>query len=224
MFFGDVKIVGESMQMLKPVDLIEPVTSVDDNTLMLRIQNGCEDAFFELVSRYKHLMVNYLYRMLGDYEAAVDMAQDVFLRVHRNTHRYDTGLKFSTWIYRIATNLAIDEIRKRKRRSPTLLSAGAIPENYQIDQAEAFSPVSPHETDPEETYLQQEVGGKIMEAIHALPEDQRHIFLLKEMEHLQLEDISRITGVKIGTLKSRLYRARAFLQERLGGYLSGGQT
>jgi len=208
--------------MLKTPEVAETVSNIDDNTLMLRLQNGREDAFYELVSRYKHLMVNYLCRMLGDYDAAVDMAQEVFLRVYRNLRNYDTRLKFSTWIYRIATNLAIDEIRKRKRRSTSLLTAGAIPGDYTEEAAKGTPPTMQSIPDPEEQVLQLEVGQLIMAAIDTLPEDQKQIFLLKEMEQLPLDEISLITEIKIGTLKSRLHRARQALKEKLGGYITGG--
>ncbi|MBN2432474.1 MAG: sigma-70 family RNA polymerase sigma factor [Acidobacteria bacterium] len=208
--------------MLKTPEVAEPVSKVDDNTLMLRLQHGREDAFYELVSRYKHLMVNYLCRMIGDYDTAVDMAQEVFLRVFRNHRQYDTRLKFSTWIYRIATNLAIDEIRKRKRRSASLLTAGAIPRDYTEEADRTPPPTMRTIRNPEEQMLRREARDRILEAIDTLPEDQKHIFLLKEMEQLQLDEISRITDIKIGTLKSRLHRARQTLMERLGGYITGG--
>jgi RNA polymerase sigma-70 factor (ECF subfamily) len=207
--------------MLNTPEVAEAVPKVDDNTLMLRLQNGHEDAFYELVSRYKHLMVNYLCRMLGDYDAAVDMAQEVFLRVFRSIQRYDTRQKFSTWIYRIATNLAIDEIRKRKRRSASLLTAGAIPEDYTADAGDP-PPTTRVIGNPEDQFLRHETRDRIMAAIDALPEDQKHIFLLKEMEQLQLEEISQITDIKIGTLKSKLHRARQALREHLSGYITGG--
>ncbi len=194
-----------------------------DNALMLLIRNGDEDAFFELVARYKHLMVNYIYRMVDDYELAVDLAQEVFLRVFRHVDRYDPNLKFSTWIYRIATNLAIDTLRKRNRRGKhvsTVTTGDASNEGC----ADIFGRISTDDPDPETQVLQTEMNNLIMTAIQELHPEHREVFLLKEMEHMALDEISQITGTKVGTLKSRLFRARAVLKDRINGYLTGGTT
>lgn len=212
-------MMAERSRLLSAHSPTAPVNRVEDNELMLKARNGSEEAFFDLVGRYKHLMVNHLFRMLGDYELAVDFSQDVFVRVYQNMDRYDGNLKFSTWIYKIATNIAIDEMRRRKRR-PRFTSEF----NEEVKGAVDGGPSNPSlvmAADPERRALRKEAQGRIQAAISELDEVQRRIFLLKEVENLPLEEISRITGFKTGTLKSRLFRARQFLKERLKTYVRG---
>jgi len=196
--------------------------SIDDNALMLMFRNGNEDAFMILVSRYKHLMVNYIYRLTGDYDSAVDLAQDAFVRVFQHHQSYDPKLKFSTWIYKIATNLAIDALRKRKRRMTFALSDAteAMPDNQPADHDPHFTP----RHNPESLALRREAQKQILAAMAALDPENRQLFVLKEIESLSLEEISEITGLKIGTLKSRLHRIRNFLKEQLRDYFHRGGT
>ncbi len=174
----------------------------------------------ELVRRYKQLMVSYVYRLVWDYDCATELAQEVFVRLFRNIDRYDHRLKFSTWIYKIATNLALDELRRRKRQTqPFSREIESLPD----DHAARHDPRAAHRPDPE-ALLRSEAGQAILAALQELPADHRQLFVLKEMEQLPLEEISRITGVKVGTLKSRLFRSREFLRERLTGYFHRGQS
>lgn len=200
----------------------EPQTAhsrgMDDNALMLLARNGREEAFRELVTRYRNRIVNHIYRMVGDYERAVDIAQEVFLRIHRSIESYDVSQKFSTWIYHIATNLAIDELRKRKRRGGDHIPIPASSGNYEEGEP-CWTPEDPD--DPEAALLRRETAAKVEEALRGLDREQLQIFLLKEVEQFPLEEISRITGVKIGTLKSRLHRMRATLVERLRPHVGG---
>ena len=207
--------------MLKQSLTGSPMT-VDDNALMLMFRNGNEDAFMTLVSRYKHLMVNYIYRLTGDYDAAVDLAQDAFVRVFQHHQSYDPRLKFSTWIYKIATNLAIDSLRKRQRRMTFSLSEATevLPENQPADHDPHYAP----RYDPESMALRREAQTKILAALGALDPENRQLFVLKEIESLSLEEISQITGLKIGTLKSRLHRIRNFLKDKLRDYFHRGGT
>lgn len=195
---------------------------LDDNALMLFARNGDGDAYMELVRRYKQLMVNYVYRLVWDYDCATDLAQEVFVRLFRNIDRYDNRLKFSTWIYKIATNLAFDELRRRKRRQTQPFSREI--ESLPDDHATRHDPRATHRPDPEEALLRSEAAQAILAALQELPAEHRQLFVLKEMEQLPLEEISHITGVKVGTLKSRLFRSREFLRERLTGYFQRGQA
>lgn len=189
---------------------------------MLKARNGSEDAFYEIVSRYKNPMVNYLYRLLGNYDLAVDLSQDVFLKVFRNMERYDGNLKFSTWIYKIATNTAIDEMRRRKRRPALVLESetfrdGEEDSRHRVVEAEASG-------NPEEALLSGETAQRLDDAINSLEPQQKQIFILKEIAHMPLEEICKVTGIKVGTLKSKLFRARGFLKERLLPYFRGGEV
>lgn len=211
--------IYETLNVRVDTDL---TTGTDDNTLMLQVRDGDEEAFYQLVARYKNLMVNYVYRMVGDHETAVELAQEIFLRVYRSADRYDHHQKFSTWIYKIASNLAIDEIRRKKRRRDTPLPNDSLPEHVPASQSAHLQYGLTPGTDPEAHILQNEVQKQVFQAIQALPPEQKQIFILKEIEQASLEEISGITGIKIGTLKSRLFRARQFLQGHLNGYFSRG--
>lgn len=196
--------------------------ALEDNALMLKARNGSEDAFYEIVSRYKNPMVNYLYRLLGNYDLAVDLSQDVFLKVFRNMERYDGNLKFSTWIYKIATNTAIDEMRRRKRRPALVLES----ETLRDGEEDSRSHVAEAEDsgNPEEALLSGETARRLDAAINSLEPQQKQIFILKEIAHMPLEEICKVTGIKVGTLKSKLFRARGFLKERLLPYFRGGEV
>ncbi len=101
---------------MSEIALSEPISSVADNRLISAYLTGNEYAFEVLVSRYQDRLVNYLNRLIHDYEMSVDLSQEAFIRVYRNANRYQGQYKFSTWLYRIATNLAIDEMRRRERK------------------------------------------------------------------------------------------------------------
>ncbi len=163
-----------------------------------------------------------MFRMLGNYEMAVDLSQEVFLKIHRNIERYDGNLKFSTWLYKIATNTAIDEMRRRKRRPVLLLESETI--RPDSEDGTSFFPDPAGGDSPEEAILRRETASRLEAAINELEPEQRQIFLLKEVARLPLEEISKMTGTKVGTLKSKLFRARGFLKERLLPYLKGGRA
>ena len=217
--------MGTTASVLNEVKSVPVWKSIDDNGLMRLVSSGEGEAFFIIVARYKNPMVNYLYRLLGDYETAVELAQEVFIRIFRSVQRYDPGQKFSTWIYKIATNLAIDEMRRRKRQHDRAIPLDFFHDNLTIPSSAMSAAIGPAKgPDPEEQVLLSEMQQKLMEAVHALPDEQKHIFILKEIVQKSLEEISAITGVKVGTLKSRLFRARLFLRDRLSEYLRTGLT
>ena len=165
--------------------------------------------------RYRNPLTNYLYRMLNDYEEAVDLAQESFVRVYFAIDRYHSRYAFSTYIYRIATNLAISEIRKRKRRR--LFSLTGL---FQFDGEEEkdFQPADnkPH---PEEDTLSSEKLLMIQKAISALPDKYRAPIILREIQELTYEEVAEVLGLGLGTTKSRISRGRGMLRERLKNYL-----
>jgi RNA polymerase sigma-70 factor (ECF subfamily) len=191
---------------------------VSDHELIEATRNGDEAAFGEIVSRYKGQLTNYLYRMLGDYDESVDLAQESFVRVFFAIERYHSGYAFSTYIYRIATNLAISEIRKRKRRR--LLSLTGL---YQFDSESDAEYQPPDERPhPEDSLVSDELRRTIGKAISALPERYRAPIILREIEERSYEEIAEILGLGLGTTKSRISRGRGILRKRLEGYLGDG--
>ena len=190
-------------------------SKISDNDLIAAAKAGDEDAFAEVVSRHKNALTNYLYRMLGDFEEAVDLAQESFVRVFLAIDRYKADHAFSTYIYRIATNLAITELRKRKRRR--LMSLTGL---FGDDErgTRDFEPVD-ERPDPSERTVSDERAKVIERAIASLPEKYRAPVVLRDVEELSYEEIAQILEVGLGTTKSRISRGRAMLREKLTGYL-----
>lgn len=191
-----------------------PDRSVSDHQLIDAVRGGDEDAFAEIVARYRNPITNYLYRFLNDYEEAVDLAQETFVRVYFAIDRYHTAYAFSTYIYRIATNLAISEIRKRKRR--TLLSLTGLFQGEDEEQTE-FQPPDTRSR-PDEDLVDSEREQVIAKAIATLPPKYRVPIILRDIEGLSYDEIASVMGLGLGTTKSRINRARALLKEKLKGY------
>jgi len=187
---------------------------LSDHALIEATKNGDESAFAIIVSRYRNPITNYLYRFLNDYEEAVDLAQETFVRVYFAIDRYHTDYAFSTYIYRIATNLAISEIRKRKRR--TILSLTGLFQTDSEDTTE-FQPTDDKAL-PDKNLIDDEQGRVIARAIATLPPKYRVPIILRDVEGKTYEEIASILELGLGTTKSRISRARALLKEKLRSY------
>lgn len=190
-----------------------------DNSLVKEFIAGNDAAFTGLVSRYKDSITNYLNMMVGDYDTAVDLCQETFLRVYRNIHRYSNMYQFSTWIYRIATNLAIDEIRYRKRRGRVFYRNvwGSRQQSDEKDMPE-FE-ITDVRRGPRDEMLRKESGQVLGDAIRSLPEKYRTAFIMKEVQELPYDTIAKVLNCSAGTIKSRLHRARELLQRKLERYV-----
>lgn len=190
-------------------------SELSDHDLIDATREGDEAAFAEIVSRYKGQLTNYLYRMLGDYEESIDLAQESFVRVYFAIDRYHSGYAFSTYIYRIATNLAISELRKRKRRRLYSLT-GLF--SYDDESDEVYQPPDdrPH---PEDEVVSREMRETIGKAIVSLPDRYKAPIILREIEDKTYEEIAEILGLGLGTTKSRISRGRGILRQRLERYL-----
>ena len=191
-----------------------PEEKLSDHALIDNIRGGDEDAFGELMSRYRGPITNYLYRFLNDYEEAVDLAQETFVRVYFALDRYHTGFAFSTYIYRIATNLAISEIRRRKRRR--LLSLTGLFSGDEESDVEFQPPDKGKLAD--ETLMDDERSEVIGRAIAALPEKYRVPVVLRDVEGRSYDEIAEILELGLGTTKSRISRGRGLLKEKLERY------
>jgi len=191
-----------------------PEKILSDHALIEATKNGDEAAFAAIVGRYRNPITNYLYRFLNDYEEAVDLTQETFVRVYFAIDRYHTEYAFSTYIYRIATNLAISEIRKRKRR--TILSLTGLFQTDSDDTTE-FQPPDQRAL-PDEDLIEDEKGRVIAKAIAALPVKYRVPIILRDVEGKTYDEIAGILELGLGTTKSRISRARALLKEKLQHY------
>jgi RNA polymerase sigma-70 factor (ECF subfamily) len=188
-----------------------------DNILVRDFIDGDDAAFAQLVGKYKDAITNYINTIIGDYDTSVDLCQETFLRVYRNINRYSNFYQFSTWIYRIATNLAIDEIRYRKRRGSVFyrnIWGKQKTENDSISEYE----IADARSDPSDEILRKESSKILGEAIRSLPEKYRTAFIMREVQELPYETIATIMKCSSGTIKSRLHRARELLQRKLERY------
>jgi RNA polymerase sigma-70 factor (ECF subfamily) len=200
---------------MSEIALSEPISSVADNTLISAYLTGNEYAFEVLVSRYQDRLVNYLNRLIHDYEMSVDLSQEAFIRVYRNANRYQGQYKFSTWLYRIATNLAIDEMRRRERKGRVFFHN--VMNWIQGDDVTYVLPDLRHS--PEKILDQTEKLARLQGAIDSLPEKYRLAFVLKEAQEFSYDETARILECSLGTVKSRVHRAKMLLREKLTGVL-----
>src|SRR6185295_9785298 len=183
------------------------VQKASDHALLEETLAGDEDAFAELVSRYRNQITSYIYRMTNDYDGAVDLAQETFVRVYRAAERYQTTYAFSTYIYRIATNLAISELRKRKRRK--LVSLTGFFQSKDGAEPQEFNPADNRPLADTEL-VDAERRNAVQRAISTLPEKYRAPLILRDVDGKSYEEISRILETSEGTVKSRISRARGF--------------
>lgn len=182
-----------------------------ERDLVKRARGGDVAAFEELISDQQDRIYNVAYRMVGDPELALDMAQEVFLKAFRSIKAFRSQARFSTWLYSIATNVCLDEIRKMKRR-PYQQSL-----NRPIDTEEGeieWELPSPG-PGPEEEVERGEVQRAVQEALLRIPDDQRLLIVLRDLEDLSYQEIADRMGWPLGTVKSGLYRARQALKEQL---------
>jgi RNA polymerase sigma-70 factor (ECF subfamily) len=179
-------------------------------------QRGDADAFRRLVERYQRRVYQLALGMVKDADEAMDIAQETFMRVHRYLPSFKGDSAFFTWTYRIATNLCLDAARKRVRGERVSLRAG---DEQDADLEAAMDPPSAALAGPQRAALNEELKGKLLEALEGLSENHRAILLLREVDGLSYEDLSKVLGIRKGTVMSRLFHARLKMQNKLREYL-----
>jgi len=189
-----------------------------DAALMLRVKHGDLQAFEELVQKYKHPIVNVIFRMLHDLEEAEDLAQNVFLRVLQSAGRYEVSAKFSTWIFTIARHLCLNEIRRRGRHPAQSLESSQSEDDEQAPRQYPDTKT----VSPPQAFLNRELEQKIQEALADLPAKQRLAIALCQEEELSYEEIARVLGCSLSATKSLIHRGRETLKEKLKLYLRTG--
>lgn len=182
----------------------EQLHALDDSDLVTAFLGGEERAFQTLVERYQTRLLNFVYRTIGDRERSEDLVQEVFIRVYRHLHRFDRAKKFSTWVYTIASNLAKNELRNRSRNP--LVFFQTIKKNWQDDDRPLQFEDSGSR--PDDMYRKRHLRELVEQSVAQLPEHHRQVFILRELEGKSYEEIAEITGCNLGTVKSRLNRAR----------------
>jgi RNA polymerase sigma-70 factor (ECF subfamily) len=188
-----------------------------DAALMLRVREGDLSAFETLVDKYKQSVVNLVARTIGDPTEAEDIAQHVFVQAFKAAHRYEVTAKFSTWLFTIARNLSLNEIRRRSRHPADSLDETFSDDEHPVRQAPDLRTFG-----PTETLLQGELEAKVEEAIAELPEKLRTALLMCRYVDSSYEDIARVVGCSLSATKSLIHRARETLKLRLKPYLRSG--
>ena len=178
-----------------------------DEQLMSLFQGGDENAYIELVNRYKDKLINFIFNYLGDLESSEDVVQETMIKLYQKKHYYREIAKFSTWLYTIAKNLANTELRKRKQRKTTLLS--------QFSKDDKTYELPSNDPEPGQEIQTDIVNKIIRDAVDQLSEKFKIVIVLRDIHGLSYEDISEIINVPIGTVKSRINRARLQLQVEL---------
>lgn len=177
-----------------------------DLPLVIKIKGGDEEAFNELMGRYKRPILNFVYRMLTDTEEANDVAQDVFVRVYRDIDTYQPQTKFSTWLFALAKNASIDRLRYRKRHPTESLSA--------LLKGDRSAPVA-HQLGVAEQVSAHEIGEHIAAAVNELPEDQKTVLVCMEYQDMSYAEVAKIMKCSPKSVEARLYRAKKLLRKRL---------
>ncbi|AWM37711.1 ECF RNA polymerase sigma factor SigW [Gemmata obscuriglobus] len=187
-----------------------------DIRLMLRVRDDDGAAFAELVERFQHRLVAVMHHLVGSAEEAEDLAQEVFLRVYRTRKRYTPKAKFSTWLFTIANNLALNALRNRKRRPVMPLE---VQESGPLGTRPPGALVPTRDEPPNHNLQQQELAGVIRDALEGLNERQRMAIVLNKFEDMNYADIADVMGLTTKAVKSLLSRARGKLREALQGYI-----
>ncbi len=182
---------------------------MDENALIKLAQRGDLDAFNRLVLTYQHQVYNLAYRIMGEEAPAADAAQEAFISAYNHLKSFRGG-SFKSWLLRIVTNACYDDLRRRKRRPATSLEAMVNDDNSETD----FE--LPSSADGPETIVQQhEMASLLQMGITTLPADQRIVLVLSDIQGMSYEEIAEVTQSNLGTVKSRLSRARLKLREYL---------
>ncbi len=183
---------------------------ITDRELISLVQRGDEAAFVQIMTRHKEAIINFVYRFVGNYDDAVDIAQETFVRLHRYAQTYNGEVAFSTWLYTIASNLAKTELSRFWRKNSATFTALKTSDN---DDPEWDIPC--HEYSPDKRVDSSTIAASIQSALMGISPSYREVVILRDMQNLSYDEIALITKLEIGTVKSRINRGRAQLQELL---------
>ncbi len=187
---------------------------LDDRTLVERILGGERDLFTSLVLRYEKRVINYVYRITHRYEEAHDLTQEIFVKVYLALDRYDSKYQFSTWLFRIAQNSAIDALRKKAISEVPLARPASEDESSGKEREFADGGVSPYRA-----LKNKQLSAAIDSAVAKLPIDYRELIQLRHFAELSYEEIASMKKLPLGTVKNKLFRARNLLKDALGSFV-----
>ncbi len=183
------------------------LTKLADVELVQTAVAGREASFEELVRRYQRPIAAYVYRMVGDYDAALDLTQEVFIKVYNSLARYRSEFKFSTWIYKIAHNAAIDHLRRHAVREQALTGS--------VDGERREVAIESRRLTPEQESERKERCSEIESVVQLLQASYRELIVLRHSHDLSYDEIADVTGLPLGTVKNRLFRAREAMRDLL---------
>jgi len=192
-----------------------------DSRLMLKFKSGDTSSFEKLVEKYKEKIVNIIYQFIGDKEEAEDLAIEVFLRVYQAREKYEARAKFTTWLYKITTNLCLNTIREKTKFHTVSLSKSILTEEGK--EEELLEKIADPSPSPQDVLEEREKNTLISKAIDSLPTRQRIATILQIYEGLSYKEISKILGCSIKSVERLLYWARNNLKEKLAPYLTSGK-
>ena len=181
-----------------------------EKLLVAKSKKGNLDAFEELISAYERKAYNIAYRMMGNEEDAKDMAQEAFIKIYKSIQNFREESSFSTWLYRIVTNVCLDELRKRKKDKLVPLEL-----SIETEKGTAIVELSAERETPEDIYERVEKRHLIQNSISSLGEDYKTVIILRDIQGFGYEEIATMLNCSLGTIKSRINRARNLLKEKL---------
>jgi RNA polymerase sigma-70 factor (ECF subfamily) len=191
-----------------------------DTVLVARCKGNDLTAFDEIVERYQHKIYGYVKRLVGNETDAEDITQEVFLKALNSLHRFREESSLQTWLFRIATNLCRDAHRRRQREKGWLSLWRQADEQSETEEGGLVDPPDDR-FNPEKLLLREELGAMLSKAMEQLPLAMREVLILHDVEQMPYEEIAQALGVPLGTVKSRLFHARARLRESLANYVYG---
>ena len=180
---------------------------ISDEILIKKFQEGDVGAYNQLVNRFKDRLLNFIYRFVNDLDLAEDLVQDTLLKLYTHKDSYQEIAKFSTWLYTIAANLARTELRKKKRRKTFSVT--------ELSRDDREFIIASSDVDPSEDLSSQNFEKSVQRALAELPDDFKTIIILRDIQELSYDEISKIVDVPLGTVKSRINRGRVKLQQLL---------
>ena len=181
-------------------------SSAADRELVATAAQGLEGGFEELVRRYQRPISAYVYRMVGDYDIALDLTQEIFIKIYASLSRYRPEFKFSTWIYKIAHNAAIDHLRRNAGRERSISNGSESEPQQLVIESKGLS--------PEQQSEREERRIEIESVVRLLPTAYRELIVLRHSQDLTYEEIVEVTGLPLGTVKNRLFRAREMMRQQ----------
>lgn len=192
------------------MEMTKKATQTTDEELLQGFLSGNERCFKDLMHRYREPILNFAYRFIGDYDDAVDIAQETFIRLYRFGHTFQGEVKFSTWLYTIAANLARTELKRYRRRNGSLLSAVFS----RGDDAETWD-IPDEQFRPDERIDSSHIAQAVQTALMHVSPSYREMVVMRDIQQLSYEEIAQVTGTEMGTVKSRINRGRQQLQTQL---------